>query len=171
MNPLNLITGLGWQIKAAFIAALVIGAFATGWTVQGWRIDANSNNQVKKDIAVVTKIDETIDGIISDSQDIQTKTRTVYRTIYKDIQNENENADNICFSPDALRLWNSAVAGADTHQQEPARATSQTDTASTRDVLENAAQNFEICNGNAIKHNALIDVVESLNDKMCVCGK
>ena len=80
----------------------------------------------------------------------------------------------MCFADaESLSLWNRAIAGADTIRAEPAReATENADVIATvEQVLTNAAENFETCNSNAIKHNALIDKVDSLQGKMCVCGQ
>ena len=145
---LTLIKGLGWQVKVAFICALVIGSFITGWTVHGWRFNSIEFEGIKKDLASVAKANKGQDGIVVKKQADEAKIKTVYRTIYRDIQNENSNT--VCFTPDSLRLWNRSIAGADTHPQESIGATSQTNTASTRDILNNAAQNFEICNGSKI---------------------
>ena len=77
------------------------------------------------------------------------------------------------FTSDSLKLWNDSIAGADNNRTEPAgeAAKNAAVVATVEEVLTNAAENFETCNGNAVKHNALIDKVETLKNKMCICSK
>lgn len=165
----SLISNLSGQFKIGLIAILCVLAFFSGWQVHSWRVDSNTLSKVERDIWNAEKINKQGDKIIEGKQQSESITRTIYRTIYKDIQNAQN--DNICFTHDSLQLWNQAIAGSDTHREKHAGAPNETATASTKDILENAATNFEICNLNAIKHNALIDRVESLDGKMCLCSE
>lgn len=167
-NPLAFITGLGWQVKALALIALAVICFGSGWTVHRWKVDASANNQVNKDLKAADGIAKEGDVIIGAKQEAEQKERVVYRTIYKEINDANNN--NICFTSDSLQLWNKSIAGADPVRAKPVTEAGEDDTATVKEVLTNAAENFEICRDNSIKHNALIDKAESLQGKMCVCG-
>ena len=169
MNPLSLIGGLSLQIKALLIAVIAIASFTGGWKVHGWRSDAKQGHSITKQI-------KTGQGLANDSKTI-IQTRIVKETeikyVYRDIRNENNALDDnrICFSPESLSLWNRNIAGSDSNRAELARKTTSTDTASAKEVINNAADNFETCNSNSVKHNALIDKIETLDGKMCVCAR
>ena len=72
----------------------------------------------------------------------------------------------MCFSPESLSLWNRAIAGADSNRAEPTREAAAIDTATSKQILSNASDNFETCNSNSVKHNALIDKIDTLKGKM-----
>lgn len=176
---ISLLTNMGWQTKLIAIAALCIASFATGWQVHGWKTDAGLAHTLTKAEKTRQNIDSAQGKIVKDAQKAESETKIVYRTIREQIHEKNDN--RVCFADaDSLSLWNRAIAGADTHRPEPAAATDQagaTDPgnaatiATVEQVLTNAAENFQICNENAIRHNALIDAVETLQGKMCVCSQ
>lgn len=156
------------QIKLALFLGALIASFIAGWQVHSWRVGAQSNAQTKK--SIVQSIDEHKKSteIINKRDNAEVKERIVYRTIREKI-----NAipsDNVCFSPESLQLWNSAIQGANSNRPESSQETPRADTTATaKDILTNAADNFETCRVNSINHNALIDKVESLQGKMCYC--
>lgn len=156
------------QIKLAVVMALMITSFVAGWQVHSWKVDARTNAQAGKDIKQSIQAHNTSKDIITKRDAAEVKERIVYRTI-----REKVNAlptDNICFSPESLQLWNSAIQGADSNRPESSKETTAVDSVATeKDILTNAAENFETCRVNSINHNALIDKVESLNGKMCYC--
>jgi len=127
--------------------------------------------KVKDDLKVNNiLISETIPIIAKRDAD-SVKERIVYRTI-----KEKVNAlpsDNVCFTADSLHLWNQAIIGAskDSDRPKPIDEAGRDNTATVKEVLTNASSNFETCKQNSIKHNALIDKVESLTGKMCVCSE
>lgn len=179
---LKLITVLSSNVKIGLIVALSVASFVAGWRVAVWKNAYSQGVSIAKQektrqnaIVKVEKIEQTKQNQISD-------TKIVYRTIREKINDEND--QRICFADaNALRLWNDAIAGAHQPTPERVRATSETgatDTqatdsasvvASVEQVLTNAAENFQICNENAIKHNALIDTLEIYKGKMCVCAE
>ena len=169
MNPLSLIGGLSLQIKALLIVGIAITSFTGGWKVHGWRTDAKQGHSIKGQI-------KTAIALANDSKTI-IETKIVkekeIKYVYRDIRNENNTLDDnrICFSPESLSLWNRNIAGSDSDRAELARAPASTDTASAKEVIANAADNFETCNSNSVKHNALIDKIETLEGKMCICAK
>ena len=169
MNPLSLIGGLSLQIKALLIVGIAITSFTGGWKVHGWRTDAKQGHSITKQV-------KTGQALASDSKTI-IQTRIVkereIQYVYRDIRNENNALDDnrICFSPESLSLWNRNIAGANSDRAELIGTPTSTDTASAKEVINNAADNFETCNSNSVKHNALIDKIETLEGKMCICAK
>jgi hypothetical protein len=164
------IKALWSKYQVYFLIAIVVASFTAGWTVHMWKEGYFDNEQLKDDIKVSEKENKTSDRIIGQRDQVEIKERVVYRTIFKRI--ENETSDNVCFSPNSLSLWNSAIAGADSHRPKPEETPPADGAAgaSEKDILRNAAENFERCNANFRDHNALIDKVESLEGKMCYCS-
>lgn len=176
--PLAWLGGVGWQLKAGLIAMLCVASFLAGWRVNAWRNAYSQGHSIaqqektaQKAIVQVDKVEETKQTRLGD-------TKIVYRTIREKINDEND--QRICFADtNALQLWNDAIAGAHQPTTELTGAASETGAtesnaaivASVEQVLTNAAENFQTCNENAIKHNALIDTLEVYKGKMCVCAE
>jgi hypothetical protein len=174
MRWISLLTSIGWQTKAIVMVAFLLGAFAAGWQVHEWKTEASLARSIaqaeKTRSGLITKGEKIVEKLQTQEKEI----RYVYKTIYQKIRDAND--DRVCFDHESLSLWNQAIAGADRHRENANRTPSPDDTAENQaviatveQVLENAAQNFEICHSNAAKHNALIDKVESLQGNMCVC--
>jgi hypothetical protein len=176
-NPIALLTGLSWQTKAIAIGALVLASFIAGWRVAVWKNAysqgvsiAKAEKTAQTSIVKVEKVEQTKQNQLSD-------TKIVYRIIREKINDEND--QRICFADaNALQLWNASIAGEDKPASEQLRKTGTTGATDTKSaevvatveqVLTNAAENFQICNENSIKHNALIDTLEVYKGKMCVC--
>jgi len=169
INPIALIANL--KNNAMLIAVVAIVAFASGWTVHGWKTNSGQLTGIQKQVKQAEVLQNESKPIIEKKIDNLQKTEIVYRTIREKIYEKNDT--DICFDADSLSLWNSAIAGADNHRPELAREATENEAvvANVTEVLTNAADNFKTCNDNIIKHNALIDKAESLNGKMCVCGE
>lgn len=167
---LNLVSGISWQTKLiVFVAALAI-SFTAGWRVHEKFEQANTVPVIKQAIKTNTKLQKKSDQIVEKKLAKEQEVRIVYRTIHERI--DNAPSDRVCFSPESLSMWNDAIsAGADTHRPKPQGKAGGDAAAgaSEKDILRNATTNFEICNRNSIRHNALIDQVEALEGKMCVC--
>jgi len=179
---LGWITGLSTNLKVGMIVALSVASFVAGWRVAVWKKAYSQGVSIAKQektaqasIVKADKVEETKQTRLGD-------TKIVYRTIREQINDEND--QRICFADQrALQLWNDAIAGADQPAPERIREASETGAieteradnanvvASVEQVLTNAAENFQICNENAIKHNALIDTLEIYIGKMCVCAE
>lgn len=167
------------QTKLITIAALCAAFFWAGWTVHGWKTDASLTRSIAKAEITRQSTEKKQAEIVKSSDSDLSQTKIVYRTIRERINDQND--QRICFADNAaLQLWNDAITGTNQHRSEPTAAPSETGTtqgdnnqtvATVERVLNNAAENFQICNESAIRHNALIDVVESLQGKMCYCGK
>lgn len=176
------------ETKLLIAAALLLAGFATGWQVHSWKVGAAQAKQVRQDVKTAAKIADESAQIITQRDEAKENTITIYRTIKEKIHAQNDR--RMCFGADALSLWNAAIAGANQYRAEPAETpetndptnpTVQADSSTkatapepvsinVQQVLSNAADNFETCHQNSIDHNALIDRVESLKGKMCVCG-
>lgn len=174
MNPLLFLSGLSLSTKAFLILSVFLSGFYAGWQIHGWKKDAGQARSTKTQIKTATALANESKPIIEKKVAEEQKTQIVYRTIREKIYEKNDTG--ICFDAESLKLWNDAIAGADNYRSKPAR-TPATDDAAERyvanveQVLSNAADNFETCNRNSIKHNALIEKVESLQGKICVCGE
>jgi len=170
MNPLSFISGLGIKVKAAIIVVLILGAFISGWKVHSWKTDAGIANGISRDLKTSHTLGTQAEKIIETKQAKEQEIKIVYRDIYHKIREQAD--DSICFTHDSLQLWNAAITGADSHRAEPVRETAENAAvvATVEEVLTNAAENFETCNSNSVKHNALIDKLDTLKGKMCVCS-
>lgn len=168
-NPLNWIGGFGWQLKLLLIVATFAAGTATGWQIHGWKFKAAQGVSITQAKKTSRTLAEKTEKIIETKQKQESEAKIVYRTIYKEIAAKDDH--RICFDAESLSLWNRAISGADNHRTEPVGKATENDAlvADVTEVLTNAAENFETCNSNAIKHNALIDKIESLKGKMCVC--
>lgn len=172
LNPFNLIGGLSWQTKLIAVAALCAASFVAGWRAHGYKTEAAQGRSIAKQEKTRQNAIVEVGKIVETQQKQEIQTKIVYRTIRERINEKDDK--RICFADaSALQLWNDAIAGADQHRPEPAAETTENAVvvATVEQVLSNAADNFQICNENAIKHNALIDAVEVYKGKMCVCAE
>jgi hypothetical protein len=166
--------GLSLQVKALLIGMVFIAGFMLGWTVHGWKTDAGQARSLDKQIKTATTLQNASAPIIEKKTADLAETRVVYRTIKEKVYEKND--DRICFDAESLSLWNRAIEGANSHRPQSDGTAGKDDTAeryiaTTEQVLINAADNYDICNSNNIKHNALLDKLETLKGKMCACGK
>lgn len=171
----NMLDIIPTQLKAGLLIAAIFLAFVTGWQVHSWKVASDHQESTKTAINESVKDTEKSGEIIAKAESNLGKEEIVYRTIYKENRHV-QDADHVCFSNESLSLWNRAIAGSDSDRPkpdatpgtaEPATATEQT--ATVEDVLTSGAENFQTCRKNAIRHNALIDKIESLAGKMCYC--
>ena len=171
MNPLSLIGGLSLQIKALLIAGIAIASFTGGWKVHGWRSDAKQGHSITEQVKTSQSLAGQTKTIIETKIVKEKEIQYVYRTLKDKIHALDDN--RVCFTAESLSLWNSAIAGAnsDSHRAEPVGETPATDTASAEEVLSSASDNFEKCNSNSVIHNSLLDKLDTLKNKMCVCAE
>ena len=173
MNPLQILGGFGLQTKIILIGVVYVAGVGTGWYLHGLKTKAGQGVSINRAIKTSQKIDKKVDKIVETAQIKESEQKIVYRYIRQEINQIDD--DRVCFTADSLKLWNDSIAGENRHRQEPDTTPTKDDAADTeevatvKEVLTNATINNEICNENAIKHNALIDTVESLEGKMCVC--
>ena len=166
MNPLTLISGFSLQAKLLVVAGIAIISFVGGWQVHGWRTQSKVATSLSKQIKTSDKLATVIKQEAKQAQVAVAETKIIYRTIKEKINDEKDT--RICFADQfALSLWNDAISGKNTDRSSV--ASEATTTTTVEQVLTNATENFETCNTNSINHNALIDTIEGLNGKMCVC--
>lgn len=157
---------------AAIISALVMALL--------WKNEKARYNAIMSEIAVYKakneqlnkEIDEKMAEIKKNAAQVIIQERVVTKTIVQRIQDEIKD-DRICFADaNAWSLYNASITGTDHDRPATAAEASQDETVATvKQVLTNAAENYGICRENAIRHNALIDVVEKLNGNVCACAK
>ena len=172
MNPLTLLSGFSLQTKALLIAGVFVAGLGAGWQIHGWKTKAGQGVSLTKQLKTSDTIAENTKEIAKDSQIAVAETKIIYRTIKERIHDENDT--RICFADaTALGLWNDAIAGENSPRPDVAGKTSEpyAVVATVEQVLTNATDNFETCKTNSIKHNKLIDAVEALDGKMCVCAE
>lgn len=170
MNLLSLLSGFSLQTKALLTIGVFVVGFASGYKVCGAFKGASEGASIKRQLKTADTIQASTKKEVKQLQNTLVETKIIYRTIKEKIHAENDT--RICFADaTALGLWNESIAGENTPRPSPAGKTAEPYAliATVEEVLTNASDNFETCNNNKIKHNALIDKVESLDGKMCVC--
>lgn len=138
MNPLMITTQIKW---AGYVLSILFACYI-GWTLNGWKYEAKIAAQLKIQLAEKAKADLISRDVVIKYQTVQGKERIVYQTI-KDKINDIK-TDNVCFSPDSLSLWNASISGT-VPKDTPriAEAPTGTNTATSKELLDNANQNFE----------------------------
>jgi len=171
MKLLSLISGLSWQTKLIVIAALCLSSFVAGWQVHGWKFKASQGVSIAKQEKTRQNAINEVGEIVQAQQKQEIETRIVYRNIRERINEKDDK--RICFADsDALSVWNDAIAGANQHRRESIAEVRENEAvvATVEQVLTNATDNYETCNRNADKHDALVDALNVYKGKMCVCS-
>lgn len=172
MSLLARLSGFSLQTKALLIISVFIIGFGSGYKVCGAFKSASQSASIKRQLKTADTMHTDTKKQVKQLQTTLVETKIVYRTIKEKIHAENDT--RICFADNiALQLWNDAIAGQDTPRPSVAGKAAEpyAIVATVEEVLTNASDNFETCNSNSLKHNALIDKVESLDGKMCVCAE
>jgi hypothetical protein len=144
-------------VNPKYILIAVFLSFCTGWTVHGWKYDANLKSALQKTITLQHEYDAYARKVVASYNTKQAEQVIVYRNIKKDIPNVTDN--RICFADsNALSLWNAALTGMPSTTTGVVETPSVTDTA----VLTNAIENFEQSKQTRDQLNALIDWYEGL---------
>jgi hypothetical protein len=151
------------NLKAVIIGAGVLIAFVAGWTVHGWKNDANLKAALQEKIELQQAYDAYAREVAAKFQNQQAEQAIVYRNLKRKVQNVTD--DRICFADgNALSVWNSALTG-DVPKATPgtAKTTTSTDTfgATDTEVLTNVIENFEQAKQIRDQLNALIDWFET----------
>ena len=147
------------NIKLLLIAGAVFVAFCTGWTVHGWKYDANLKKALQDTIELQQAYDRYAREVATKFQSQQAEQVVKYRTLKGKVKDVTDN--RICFADsNALSVWNAALTGdlpkATTGAIETPPSTSATDT----EVLTNVIENFEQAKQIRDQLNALIDWYE-----------
>jgi hypothetical protein len=151
MLPLN--------VRLLLIGGAVFVAFCTGWTVHGWKYDANLKKALQDTIELQQAYDRYAREVATKFQNQQAEQVVKYRTLKGKVKNVTDN--RICFADSAAwGLYNSALTGdlpkTPTGTTETPSTTSATDT----EVLMNVIENFEQAKQIRDQLNALIDWYE-----------
>ena len=151
MLPLN--------VKILLIAGAIFTAFCTGWTVHGWKYDANLKEALQETIDLQQAYDRYAREVAVKFETQQAEQVVKYRTLKGKVKNVTDN--RICFADSAAwGLYNSALTGdlpkTPTGTTETTTSTSATDT----EVLMNVIENFEQAKQIRDQLNALIDWYE-----------
>jgi hypothetical protein len=152
------------NVKLLLIAGAVLVAFTTGWTVHGWKYDANLKKALQDTIELQQAYDRYAREVVIKFEQQQADNVVIYRDIKRNIPNVTDN--RICFADsDALSVWNAALTGLPTTTTRTAKETTSTDTITDAEVLTNAVENFEQAKQVRDQLNALIDWYESSVNK------
>ena len=152
------------NVKLLLIGGAVFVAFCTGWTVHGWKYDANLKKALQETIDLQQAYDRYAREVVVKFEQQQAEQVIKYRTLKGKVPNVTDN--RICFADSAaLSVWNSALTGdlpkAPTGAIETPPSTSATDT----EVLTNVIENFEQAKQIRDQLNALIDWYENYENK------
>ena len=152
------------NVRIMLIAGAVFVAFCTGWTVHGWKYDANLKKALQDTIELQQAYDRYAREVAIKFEQQQAEQVIKYRTLKGKVKDVTDN--RICFADSAAwGLYNSALTGdlpkATTGTTETPTSTSATDT----EVLTNVIENFEQAKQIRDQLNALIDWYENSANK------
>jgi hypothetical protein len=152
---------LTFNLKHALIAGAVLLAFTTGWTVNGWRHDANLKEALQDKVELQKQYDDYAREVAAKFQNQQAAQTVVYRDLKRKVQDVTDN--RICFADNnALQLWNDALTGMpNTTTGTAKKTTSASTTITDEQILANAIENFEQAKAMRDQLNALIDWYET----------
>jgi hypothetical protein len=152
MLPLN--------VRLLLIAGAIFTAFCTGWTVHGWKYDANLKKALQDTIDLQQAYDRYAREVVVKFEQQQAEQVVKYRTLKGKVKDVTDN--RICFDDsNALSVWNAALTG--DLPKAPTGATKtppNTNTATDTEVLTNVIENFEQAKQVRDQLNALIDWYE-----------
>jgi hypothetical protein len=152
---------LTFNFKHALIAGTIFVAFSAGWTVNGWRHDANLKEALQDKVELQKAYDDYAREVAAKFQNQQAAQTIVYRDLKRKVQDVTDN--RICFADNnALQLWNDALTGMPNTTTGTAKTTTSANTAITDEqVITNAIENFEQAKAMRDQLNALIDWYET----------
>jgi hypothetical protein len=152
---------LTFNFKHALIAGTIFVAFSAGWTVNGWRHDANLKEALQDKVELQKAYDDYAREVAAKFQNQQAAQTVVYRDLKRKVQDVTDN--RICFADNnALQLWNDALTGMPNTTSGTAKTTTYASTSVTDEqVLANAIENFEQAKAMRDQLNALIDWYET----------
>jgi hypothetical protein len=152
---------LPYNIKLIAAGAALVATFVAGWTINGWRHDANLKEALQDKIALQKQYDDYAREVAAKFQNQQAEQAIVYRNLKRKVQDVTDN--RICFADNnALQLWNDALTGMPNTTTGTAKTTTSASTAITDEqVITNAIENFEQAKAMRDQLNALIDWYET----------
>ena len=152
MLPLN--------VKIMLIAGAIFTAFCTGWTVHGWKYDANLKEALQETIDLQQAYDRYAREVAVKFETQQAEQVIKYRTLKGKVPHVTDN--RICFADSAAwGLYNSALTGDLPKTPTGTTETPSTASATDTEVLTNVIENFEQYKQVRDQLNALIDWYET----------
>ena len=148
------------NVKLLLIGGAVFVAFCTGWTVHGWKYEANLKEALQETIDLQQAYDRYAREVAVKFETQQAEQVIKYRTLKGKVPHVTDN--RICFADSAaLSVWNSALTSdLPTAPTGTTKETTSTDTATDTEVLMNVIENFEQAKQVRDQLNALIDWYE-----------
>lgn len=152
------------NVKLLLIGGAVFVAFCTGWTVHGWKYDANLKKALQETIDLQQAYDRYAREVVIKFEQQQAEQVIKYRTLKGKVKDVTDN--RICFADsNALSVWNAALTGdLPKATTGTAKTPTSTDTATDEEVLANVVENFEQAKQIRDQLNALIDWYENTTD-------
>lgn len=144
------------QYKLVIAVVMIVASFCMGWKVNDWRHDAIEKERIEQIAKLKDESDKLGRELVTALQSKQVEQIVIYRNIKKEIPNVTDN--RICFADaHALSMWNNALNGVPSTTAGTIEASSATNTATDREVIANAVENFEQYTQVRNQLNALID--------------
>ena len=155
---------LPFNVRILLAVGVIFIAFCTGWTVHGWKYDANLKKALQETIDLQQAYDRYAREVAVKFETQQAEQVIKYRTLKGKVPHVTDN--RICFADsNALSVWNSALTGDMPHPTTgTTKETPSTDTATDTEILNNVVENFEQAKQIRDQLNALIDLYENNTD-------
>jgi hypothetical protein len=147
------------NVRLLLIGGAVFIAFCTGWTVHGWKYDANLKKALQDTIELQQAYDRYAREVAVKFETQQAEQVVKYRTLKGKVKDVTDN--RICFADSAAwGLYNSALTGDLPKATTGTAKTPPSTSASDTEVLTNVIENFEQAKQIRDQLNALIDWYE-----------
>jgi hypothetical protein len=145
------------NVKLLLIGGAIFVAFCTGWTVHGWKYEADLKEALQETIDLQQAYDRYAREVVAKFEQQQAEQVIKYKTLKGKVKDVTDN--RICFADsNALSVWNSALTGdLPKATTGTAKETASTNTATDEEVLANVVENFEQAKQIRDQLNALID--------------
>lgn len=134
MLPLN--------VRIMLIAGAVFIAFCTGWSVHGWKYDANLKEALQDTIELQQAYDRYAREVVANYNTKEVETQVRKETRDEKIKTITDN--RVCFADwDTVRLWNESIADKTDMPKSPRGIDDSTKSASITDsdLLKNINEN------------------------------
>ena len=131
------------QTRLIVALCLLMIAFITGWTINGWRYDAKLKAQIEAQLKNKDASEQAAKILVKELQDEKAKNLALYDKLKGKVNHVTDN--RVCFADwDAVRLWNQGLLGAGDVPSNTAGATGPTGSPANvtdRDLLNNQLEN------------------------------
>ena len=148
------------NVKLLLIGGAVFVAFCTGWSIHGWKYDANLKKALQETIDLQQAYDRYAREVVAKFETQQAEQVIKYRTLKGKVPHVTDN--RICFADSAAwGLYNSALTGDLPNPPTGTTETPSSASATDTEVLTNVIENFEQYKQVRDQLNALIDWYEN----------